>query len=383
MQGLYAGGRAWIDLLGQVALLGFPQALIHALSNGSLTVPRAARINCLFIAGLFLLAAACTWAGIIETFVAAGVLAAAIHLLFRPLVLAARPSVVFNLVSISPSVCLVLGVAFINLSGSPSVNLLIAGSFACGAALTVATVGAGLSLDSSTSSSGPQVWQLLKYGLWYSVVPVVLQTTITGTYQILRSSPNGAVLVGLFSLPVSLTVSGSLPINMVAPLLFKRWAADFAARRCTANFRRIAGYAAALSLAATPVLFCGSLVGITRVFGPGFAQAISPCLVLSCSTYAFLMARLLGAALLAFGLPEVYAVSTIARAATIFLLLWSGWHRSLVGCALSWVAGDVVTLFLSATGIARATGISMSQVLGLPSAGKKKLSPLRSPAASG
>ena len=374
VQGWYASSRSWIDLAGQVAVLGLPQAFTHALSSGSLTVLEAAHISSALIAVLLLIAAACTKAGIIELFAAAGMLAATIHLLFRPLVLAARPSPVFNLVSIFPNICLLLGAFLITLSGRSDVQVLIAGSFSCGAILTVAVIGAGLPRRLSGWASSPEVWRLVKYGCWSSITPLALQATITGTYQILTVSPNGPVLAGLFSLPVLLTMSATLPLNMVAPLLFKRWAADFTGERSTTNFSTTARYAAVLSLAATPVLFFGSILFLTRVFGPRFEPAIAPCLVLSCSTYGFLMSRLLGTALLAFDSPRWYALCSIARAAVIFLLLWAGWQRSLVGCALSWAVGDSVAFLLSAIGIARVTGISIWDAAGLPFVEKRSMS---------
>ena len=65
-------------------------------------------------------------------------------LLFRPLVLAVLPSPVFNLVSIFPNICLLLGAFLITLSRRSDIQVLIAGSFSCGAILTVAVIGSGL-----------------------------------------------------------------------------------------------------------------------------------------------------------------------------------------------------------------------------------------------
>jgi len=364
IQGLYVSSRSWIDLVSQVAVLGLPQAFIHSLSSGSLTTAEAAHINATLLGGLCLVAFACAKAGFVPLLAAAGMLAATIHLLFRPLVLAARPSPVFNLVSIVPNVCLLAGTFLVTLGGQADVQALVAGSFAAGAIVTVAAVGTELAGRWSwPSQSG--MWQIARYGFWSAITPLALQATITGTYQILGSSTNGAMLAGLFSLPVLLITSATVPLNMAAPLLFKRWAADFAAERSAAHFCAAARRAAMLSLAATPVFVLGSTFFLTRVFGAKFEPAIAPCLVLSCSTYGFLMSRLLGTALLAFGSPRLYALSSIARAAVIFLLLWAGWRGSLVGCALSWAVGDAVTLLLSAAGIVRVTGISLADAIGL------------------
>jgi O-antigen/teichoic acid export membrane protein len=365
IQGSYVSSRSWIDLASQVAVFGLPQAFTHALSSGSLTVPEAAHINGALLAALILVAFLCAKAGVIPLLAAAGMLAATIHMLFRPLVLAARPSPVFNLISIFPNLCLLAGTFLITLGGYSDVQVLIAGSFALGAILTLSVIGSELPGRWFSWPCRSGIRRITTYGLWSAITPLALQATITGTYQILSSSRDGAVLTGLFSLPVLLITSATVPLNMVAPLLFKRWAADFAQERSTASFSTAARYAAILSLAATPGFVLGSTLLLTRVFGAKFEPAIAPCLVLSCSTYGFLMSRLLGTALLAFGSPRLYALSSVARAAVIFLLLWAGWRRSLVGCALSWAVGDGVTLLLSAAGIARVTGISLAEAIGL------------------
>lgn len=371
-QGLYATMRAWVDVASLVMLAGMPQALIHAISGGTLPITSAAR----FVVVFSIVASAAFWGitslvpALAPPYTEPGVYAllvfaaccSTLYGLNRAMVLARGKMFLYNVATIAPSVVLFIAAILIATGDTRSFAAVLALTFGICAVFTVITVSDSLFKKAGTTFTWMHATGLMRYGSWSLVQQVAPQAAILGTYMGLKQGVTPDQL-GFFSIAMVLLSMLTLPLSIVGPILFTRWAREFSTQGSSKEYELSASalllLSAAVTIGALPTVYWG----VPVVFGESFRPAVPICMVMAASTYLFVQRLMLLTAGLAFNMPRRCAAAEAWRAAVIVSLV--ALVPRLEIAVVAWLIGELVTIAYVTGPLAKRLDLPLHKVLGL------------------
>jgi O-antigen/teichoic acid export membrane protein len=377
-QGYISYFRSVIEFVVSIGLFGLPQAFVYLVNARRITLRWALHFSARYSALCAIIISACAiaafafgtangfdgWATLAGALAASGLLG---HGLFRALTLPAASTKIFNLVSIAPSVLLLV---FYVAAHPTDYHWLVFGSSFAGlfGLLISLTAFKGVHWNGVVPNDqrNPGVFSAFRYGFWSFVPHVTLALTTVGTYALLRhGSPAGDTAVGYFSVAVLLVSSAVLPLNMVIPVLFNSWASENEQHLRRSSFSKLAQLGAVASA-------IGLLVGvflaptiISLFFGAEFAPSVLITQIMLVGIYAHFHGKLSSALLLAIGKPQLVALAAALKTLTIFVMLAAGTDGSLLLAAIAWTAAEFVSSTYMAIQVITATQWPIMSTLGL------------------
>jgi O-antigen/teichoic acid export membrane protein len=364
-QGILASSRSWIDLVSQGALLGLPQALGYGLCSRSLPAPQVVSFAAVY--AFLALCGGVLFAGFVDRAdpaLSIAIIGMLIYGLYRSIILAEGSNAQFNCVSIVPNALTLCGISLLRSADTRAVRGALAWAGSAAAITAVALLGRK-AFPRSRILGIRHLKDLFRYGSWYIAVSLVVKGTIVITYELLRRGPNGQWMVGMFSIPMLLMSTATLPVDMIGPVLLKYWSAEFAGVDQYTTLIVLTHAAALLALFVGPLLALSSWYLVPMMFGPQFQPAVVPSAIIVLAAYPLIVSRLLGTAMLAANLPRDYALISMLRGMLIVFLVGIGLSRSLEATTLAWVLGECLFLFVGARILSAKTGNTFLRAVGL------------------
>lgn len=339
-QGRFAQARAWIDLLVVFGCFGFPQGFVFVINKLGASAARIGWGSVVYSAAFFAAAWGLSQAGAHGSAPWVPALAASLlvlHGLWRGVYLTARQGLLFALFTVLPAVALLVSVA-VGIGRLPFEELILAS--AVPAVLAAALLMVPLLLQRRPQPA-PMPWRaLMANGSHVFVQALLTVAQPLLAYALLRQAGAGDAGVGLLHVGVFLVQGASVPISMVAPLLFARWTAAEAASPVVhldaASLRWLGwGIAVALGLA------LAVSVAVPFAFGEGFGAARWPAALMMLTLPMGCHARLIAPALHASGHPALNTEACVLRLATLGGL---GWGLLALGVAPLWALAAAWTV---------------------------------------
>lgn len=393
-QGQFAQVKAWIELLVVAGCFGFPQSFVFVINKLGASAARLGWISVAYSAVFFPLGwAASHWQAHTAAWVPA--LAAALlvlHGLWRGVFLTTRRGIAFAVLTVAPAIALLgavgvamapsgVGLSSVALSGLAISSLAPSGigrpSFeamflvaALPAVAVAALFVAPLLRTGPLAVQPPLPWRaLLSNGshVFAQALFTVLQPLLA--YGLLRQAGAGDVGVGLLNVGVFLVQGASVPIGMIAPLLFARWTAANAASpiaRLDAMLDARGGRWTRIGAALGVVLALLVAALVPIVFGAAYQAAQTPAALMMLTLPAACHARLLAPALHASGQPMQNTVAAALRVAMVGLLgagLIAAGADPLYAVALAWTVAEglaAIWSFAALRRIARGSGSGLA-----------------------
>jgi len=363
-QGAFSHTKAEIEFVAAFAMFGLPQALFYFVKSARLG--RRAALRWAAGSGLLALSIGAVYAAVQQprggaVAVAALAIAVAVsvfHGQLRSLLLVGRRTEWFNLATAWPQFVVLFGVFVVVALGAANAQRwpwLFALAFGSAAVLALWRLRAAPGAPATAPEAG---WRELgHYGLaaWLTAA---LSTAAVLLVQRWVGSAQGAAVLGVFTMAMTLVQLPLTPVNYAAPLLFRRWMERPGAR---ASQRWAVGLFAALFAVALLVWFAATLwprLGL----GPGYAGLAQALAVLLVGGAAEAASRVLGVNANAAGTPWVAARAEAAR----WLVLGAGWlapvPASLLPMCALWsaaaLAAAAVFAFESRGGAQRAEAVA-------------------------
>jgi O-antigen/teichoic acid export membrane protein len=322
-QGAFSRTKAEIEFVAAFAMFGLPQALFYFVKSSRLGGDAALRwaagsaVLAVPIAALYMLVQhpqTGAWP------IAALALAVGLGVFqgqLRALLLVGQRTEWFNVVTALPQLVLLAGVLVLVAAGSVSEqrwSWLFALAFGSAAAFALWRLKGSASAASTYAAAG---WRELgHYGLaaWLAAA---LYTAAILLVQRWVENAQGAAVLGVFTMALTLVQVPLTPVSYAAPLLFRRWmeepGAQASQRWALMLFGALLGIAALLWLAAPLWPRLGLGAGYD-----GLARALAVLLVGGAAEAA---SRVLGVQANASGTPWVAVRAELAR----WVVLWLGW----------------------------------------------------------
>ncbi len=322
-QGAFSHVKAEIEFIAAFAMFGLPQALFYFVKSSRLGRDAALRWAAGSAMVALVIGAVCAAAqhpnsGGLSLVALSLAVASAVFLgQLRSLLLVGQRSVWFNLATAWPQIVLLLGVVVLVALSAASEQRwpwLFALAFGSAAVLALWRLQAVPAVPAGAPDAG---WRELgHYGLaaWLTAA---LSTAAILLVQRWVGHAQGAAVLGVFTMAMTLVQLPLTPVNYAAPLLFRRWMERPGAR---ASQRWAAGLFAALLAVAALVWVAAPLwprLGLGQGYA-GLAQALAVLLVGGAAEAA---SRVLGVNANAVGTPWVAARAEAAR----WVVLGAGW----------------------------------------------------------
>ncbi|WP_242335590.1 lipopolysaccharide biosynthesis protein [Anaeromyxobacter sp. SG66] len=352
-QGQFAQLKAVVDLTVALGCFGFPQSFIYVINRLGASAAVLARWSLLYSLGFLpvalggvLVARRLGYLGsgaerldavLLLTLTAALLV---LHGLWRGVYLTHDPGIPFAVFTIVPAVALLACVLLAMFAGSNAFERSLLGSS------VVTIIVTALMMRPVTRDRNGHYGDLPWSSLLSNGVHAFLQATLIAihplvSYGLVRLEGGGNTEVGFLNVGVFLVQGLSVPISMVAPLLFARWTSvhdDALMRRLHARTLALLGIGAAvgvtLALAAIPI--------VPLIFGAEYATAVLPVQMMLLTLPLLCHVRVIAPALHARGRP---GVNTAAAAIRVVALV-------LGGLLLSRTTGDVLVAVAAAWSIA-------------------------------
>ena len=322
-QGAFSRTKAEIEFVSAFALFGLPQALFYFVRSGRLSGRAALRwaagsaLMALAIGAIYAVAQPLRAGGAWQAILAAAVGACVLQGQLRALLLARERTEWFNLVTALPQMLLLVGVLVLFGLGAADVPhwaWLFALAYGTAAALALWRCGGSVGERSPAGAVG---WRDLgRYGLAAWLTAVLSSAAILLVQRWVEWT-QGAAVLGLFTMALTLVQVPLTPVGYALPLLWRRWMEQpgwhASQRWAGVLFAALLAVAALVWLAAPwwPDLGLGSAYA-------GLAHALAVLLV---GAAAEAVCRLLGVSANARGTPWVAARAEAAR----WAVLGMGW----------------------------------------------------------
>lgn len=320
-QGRFAQARAWVDLLVVFGCFGFPQSFVYVINKLGASTARIGWGSVVYSAVFFGVAWGLSQAGAHGSQPWVPALAAALfvlHGLWRGVFLTARQGLAFAAFTVLPAVSLLVVVA--GGIGAFSFDDLILAS-AVPTLLIAALLMAPL-LARRQPQAAPMPWRaLMANGAHVFVQALLTVAQPLVAYALLRHAGAGDAGVGLLHVGVFLVQGASVPVSMLAPLLFARWTSAEAASpvvhldAATPRWLRWGAVGGA-------ALATGVALIVPSAFGPGFEPARWPAALMMLTLPMACHARLVAPALHASGHPQLNTEACLLRLSGLSAAGW-------------------------------------------------------------
>lgn len=322
-QGAFSHTKAEIEFIAAFAMFGLPQALFYFVKSARLGHGAALR----WAAGSGLLALLIGAAlaafqhpqggALAMAALAVAVAVSVFHGQLRSLLLVGQRTEWFNLATAWPQLVVLLGVFVLVALGAANEQRwpwLFALAFGSAAVLALWRLRAAPGAPATTPEAG---WRELgHYGLaaWLTAA---LSTAAVLLVQRWVGNAQGAAVLGVFTMAMTLVQVPLTPVNYAAPLLFRRWMEQPGARAS----QRWAGLLFAALLGVAALVWLAAPLWPHLGLGPGYVGLTQALAVLLVGGAAEAASRVLGVNANAAGTPWVAARAEAAR----WVVLGAGW----------------------------------------------------------
>lgn len=372
-QGRYAEYKAWVDLLVALGCFGFPQGFVYVINKVGASAPALARWSRLYALAFVPLAGFATVAGIhfgwvsgssglrgdsvVLLTLAAGLLV--LHGLWRGVYLTHDAGVSFAVFTILPALSLMLVVTVALASGWHSFEWMIMAATLPAIAVATGMMRPLLRRSSVMGEFRSQPWRpLLSNGLHSFVQAMLMALQPVIAYRMVRMLGGEADDVGFLNVGLLLVQGLSVPISMVAPLLFARWTASGDA----GLMERLHGLTTrALLVGAGAGLLLAGIASalVPALFGPAYAAAVRPTQLLLLIVPLVCHARVIAPALHARGRPGINTAAAVLR----ILALWVGaaglglaMFNRVTAIAVAWVVAEAIAAAVTLVALGMVAG---------------------------
>jgi O-antigen/teichoic acid export membrane protein len=356
-QGQYAQLKSWVDLLVAIGCFGFPQGFIYVINRLRASAGALASWSCGYslaflpvALGSMLLAQRMHWLGVPGQAPLASVtlltIAASLlvlHGMWRGVYLTHQSGIPFALFTILPAVTLMIAVTTTTLVGSRRFEW----SILLSAIVTVAvasTMMRPILRGRRLALLRHQPWRpLLTNGMHAFAQAMLMTLQPVVAYQFIRVNGGSSQEMGFLNAGAFLVQGLSVPITMVAPLLFARWTSvpdDGLMSRLNAYTLR----ALAIEAVSGCAIASAARWFVPAILGAGYVGAIAPIQAMLVTAPLVCHMRVVAPALHARGVPVVNTVAFGLRVTTFVAVGFtaSRWiPRSVDAAALAWACGEV------------------------------------------
>lgn len=325
-QGEYAQLKAFVDLMVALGCFGFPQGFVFVINKLGASAPALARWSRIYALAFLPVAVGGAFIALRLGYLSIGgtgrlssvfLLTAAasvlvLHALWRGVYLTHDPRVRFALFTILPAVTQMLAVAIALLAGWRRFDWVILLS-------TVPTISIALAMmrpvfaERDGARVGAQLWRpLLSNGLQSFLQAVLMTLQPMAAYGVVRYLGGDSGDVGMLNAGLFLVQGLTVPITMMAPLLFARWTtvtdAGFIHRLRALTWRGVGlGAVAGVGLAVAAEFV------IPLVFGARYGPAIRPAQAMLLTLPLACHVRVVAPALHARGRPGLNTAALVIR----------------------------------------------------------------------
>jgi len=352
-QGEYAQFKAWIDLLASVGSLGLPQGLIYVVNVLGAPARRLARWCAGFaLAGFPVAIVASVIAartGLLPSpsigtsiLVAASGVIVVLHSLWRGLYLTREAGARFALFTILPSIAVLFG-AGLAVRGWMSLESAVL--LALGPVLAISAMAMHQALATDAASTDAlHLKALLSNGAHAFVQGTMMSLQPIAAYAFVRHGGGSQREVGFLNVGLFLVQGLSVPVSMIAPLLFVRWTGRTGRRPMpllASRTPQLLILDAAIGLAAA----VAAAFAVPRLFGPEYGPAIVPVQLVMLTLPLVIHVRVVAPALHAQGYPAVNTTAGLVRLVTfagLALVLRPLVDAPEMAVALGWSSAEVL-----------------------------------------
>jgi O-antigen/teichoic acid export membrane protein len=354
--GVFATGKALVDLLVAIGGFGFGQSIVSAIHRCGANRRRLFSITSLYSAALIVIFGfiliniapqplANTKAQAI--FISCCAAAIVFNNLSRAILLTVQDGVAFALYTAVPGIVF-FAVFSTGLVADIQMDLFFP-DLAMAVALIVVVCGTVFALPSVTLGPGTSAalpWSILfRNGLDAFIQQIFVVAQVYLSLHILQRSGEDPRQAGWFSIGIMLHQAISMPLQMVGPVLVRRWMSESKHEAKTNELIRIfraCAFAGIFSIILAPLLH----IFIPMVFGNEFTGASTVGLIFILSTYAILVGRTCATILVAEEKFRMNAKHAALRAAVVLMLATSIVFFSKIeafAMAVCWAVSEVIS----------------------------------------
>ncbi len=354
-QGEYAQFRAWVDLMAALGCFGFPQGFIYVINklrSSPSVLAKWSRIYSLAFVPVALLGCAVAlrlgvlrsthFDSVVLLALAAAMLV--LHGLWRGIFLTHDAGVPFAVFTILPAVSLLVGCSGAMLTGSRRFDWAILLSMAATVAVSAAMMRPILG-GATARRYRDQPWRaLLSNGSHAFAQAMLLTLQPIVAYWLVRFEGGGNREIGFLNAGLFLAQGLSVPISMVAPLLFAQWT-SVTDERLIERLHALTFRALALGTAAGVILVLAAAAVVPRLFGHEYVSAVAPVQAMLFTVPLLCHVRVIEPALHSRGRPELNTVAGAVRLVTFAvagLLLPRSTENFLLAIGAAWTIANAV-----------------------------------------
>lgn len=366
-QGEFAQLKALVDLMVALGCFGFPQGFVYVVNKLGASAGALARWSRLYAAAFvpvaLLASVVALRLGYLGDGGSAGLGAVAVvtvaaallvlHGLWRGLYLTHSTGVSFAVFTILPAVALLVAVVAAMLGGFRRFDWLILLS-TLPAVLVASAMMRPVLRGGAPAGYREQPWgPLLTNGLHSFVQAMLMTLQPLAAYGLVRLHGGDSGDVGMLSAGLFLVQGLTVPITMVAPLLFARWTAVTDAGFIH-RLRALTWRVVAVGAVAGVVLALAAAVLIPLIFGPRYGPAVRPAQAMLLTLPLVCHVRFVAPALHACGRPGLNTAALTLRLAVfaggaMLLPRWMEGTPSAI--AISWTLAEVAAGGLTFLGL--------------------------------
>lgn len=358
-QGYYNYSRSIIELFATIITFGFPQSFVYAINNKIVTVQWTVVFSVKYIFTVLLLSS--TFIFLQSVFplrlvfdnsipIIFASVALALHSLVRAIVLTRYSNIIFNAVTIAPSIFLLLSVAIFQITEYQQLIFCIV-TANVGASLFSMTIfrkeicqGKILSVKLPfEAKEKKKIIFIGKYGFWTFIQPFLSQSSLAFCYFILQKESNGDSMSGHFGIAMLFLSFAILPLNMLIPVLFDHWSkCEFEKLRETYQKFSFIGLLLSISIGALLVLSNRFMLSFLDIYYQKYKYTFSVIQVLLWGIYPCYQSRLLTALMLSQNNPLATCIASFIRVVSIVFLFVVGLPGSGINVAWACNFGEFI-----------------------------------------
>lgn len=340
VQGSFSRVKAELEFVAAFAMLGLPQALFFHVKSGGMTLGTALRwaFACALLAwpigALYAATRDARDGGLEIALLGAAVALMVGHGQLRALLLVREPTAWFNAMTALPQMLVLAGVLHVLWHGDATAQGWL-GVFALAFGIAAALSWWRLARSGDAAAATGRVgWRELGHYGAAAWLTAALSTAAVLAVQRWIEGTQGAVVLGRFTLAMTLVQVPLTPISYAAPLLLRRWM-----ERPGAQASRRAAGVVFIALAVASALV-GALAAVVPDLGlgPAYAGTTAALAVLLAGGAAEAASRVLTVQASAQGLPWIAVRAECARWIVLLVGWWAIAIPSLLAACALWAA---------------------------------------------
>jgi O-antigen/teichoic acid export membrane protein len=357
-QGQFAQMKAWVDLMVAIGCFGFPQGFVYVINKLDASPAALARWSTRYSLAFIPIALigsaiAVRFRLLITTaempsaslaFLTAATALLVLHGLWRGIYLTYNSGPSFAFFTVLPAVTLLVVISIGMWSGAKHYDRLIL--LASISMFVIATFYMRPLLQApSYGLFRDQPWgPLLSNGFHAFLQAMLLALQPIVAYRFVRSEGGANQEIAFLHVGLLLVQGLSVPVSMVAPLLFARWTAALD-HSLMGRLHQLSLRALSLGFLAGGALALAARIAIPLIFGRQYSPAVAPVQVMLLTVPLLCHVRIIAPALHARGRPMVNTAAGLVRLIGFSLLttfLVRRTHNFLLAIASAWAAAEIL-----------------------------------------